>query len=55
MSRFFDNDYEDAEASELRAEARAERRRMAPHWCSTCHGHTGPGSPCEPDDEGDDE
>ena len=51
---FFTDDYEDPEASELRAEARAERRRMRPHWCRDCLGHTGPGSPCAPDDEDDD-
>lgn len=26
------------------------RTRMY-HWCETCHGHTGPGSPCAIDDE----
>lgn len=20
------------------------------HWCETCHGHTGPGSPCAEDE-----
>lgn len=32
----------------------AERKRAAAsrHWCTECHGHTGPGSPCHvPDDE----
>jgi hypothetical protein len=43
--------------SELRAEDAADRRRRARlwHWCATCHGHTGPGSPCAPDDEPDEQ
>ena len=48
MSMFRRSDYED---DDLRAEALAERRRTAYHWCSVCHGHTGPGSPCAPDVE----
>jgi hypothetical protein len=42
---------------DLRAEARRERAEQsrAWHWCSDCHGHTGPGSPCydgpEPEEE----
>lgn len=43
-----DDDYEDPEAADLRAEDRAERGRYA-HWCDVCHGHTGPGSPCAPE------
>jgi hypothetical protein len=42
-------DYDDLR-DELRAEAAAERRRLRPHWCSECRGHTGQGSPCAPDD-----
>jgi hypothetical protein len=49
------DDWEDAEAADLRAEARAERRRSAYHWCSTCMGNTGPNSPCAPDEPEDDE
>lgn len=41
----------DNEAADLRAEARAERRRQRSHWCETCMGHTGPGSPCAPDED----
>lgn len=54
MTRFtLPDDYEDGEAAELRAEARAERRRAASrnHFCEVCLGRTGPGSPCAPDDE----
>jgi cytochrome c5 len=50
------------EEAELRAEARQERRENARyhHWCDVCHGHTGPGSPCapeepEPEESNDDE
>jgi hypothetical protein len=43
-------DYDDLR-DELRSEAAAERRRLRPHWCSECHGHTGQGSPCAPDDD----
>jgi cytochrome c5 len=50
---YAEHDYEDAEAADLRAEARAERRRNAYHWCDVCHGHTGPGSPCAPDEPED--
>lgn len=33
---------------DARAEAAAERRQRARmrHWCTECHGNTGPGSPC---------
>ncbi len=47
---FFADDYDEDEAAYLRAQDRAERRRLAPHWCSTCLGHTGAGSPCAPDE-----
>ncbi|MDB5730725.1 MAG: hypothetical protein JWQ03_620 [Variovorax sp.] len=38
-------------------EMHEQRRRNARlnHWCSTCHGHTGPGSPCAPDEPEEDE
>ncbi|MBL0390576.1 hypothetical protein JJ685_05410 [Ramlibacter monticola] len=39
------------DAAELRAEDRAERRRLRGHWCRDCLGHTGPGSPCAPESE----
>jgi hypothetical protein len=45
MSRFFRDPEFDSDYEELRAEARAERRRLS-HWCDLCHGHTGPNSPC---------
>lgn len=35
-----------------------ERRSNRYHWCETCHGHTGPGSPCseeEPEEEEEDD
>jgi hypothetical protein len=35
-----------------------EPRPRAAHWCSVCHGHTGPGSPCaedEPEEEVEDD
>lgn len=43
---------------EMHAARRARSR--ANHWCTTCHGQTGPGSPCymgeeEPEDEPEDE
>jgi hypothetical protein len=51
MSRFADDfDDRDSDYDELRAEAMAERRARRGHWCETCHGHTGPGSPCAPDE-----
>jgi hypothetical protein len=39
--------------ADLRAEAMQESRERARlnHWCSECHGHTGPGSPCAVDEE----
>lgn len=46
---------------DLRREAMEERRAHARlwHWCSECHGNTGPGSPCaiepEPEDEPEEE
>lgn len=53
MSRFFDTDYEDPEAAELRAEDRAQRRRMRLHWCSECHGRSGGPCDVDPDDDED--
>jgi hypothetical protein len=32
-----------------------ENRPRRPHWCSVCHGHTGPGSPCATDEEPEDD
>lgn len=51
---FARSEYDD---QDLIAEARAERRRNAYHWCSVCHGHTGAGSPCaeEPEEEPEEE
>jgi cytochrome c5 len=56
------NAWDDIEEDELRAEARQQRRENARyhHWCDVCHGHTGPGSPCapeepEPEESNDDE
>lgn len=54
MSRYqLPDDYEDAEAAELRAQDRAERREQAKwrHWCDECHGRIGPGSPCYPGED----
>jgi hypothetical protein len=51
------NDFHENDDDDLRAEARRERAEQsrAWHWCSDCHGHTGPGSPCydgpEPEEE----
>ena len=45
-----DDDHDD-ERDYWRAIDREERRRNAYHWCSTCHGRTGPGSPCAVDEE----
>lgn len=44
------SEYDDPD---LVAEAREERRRNAQlwHWCDLCHGHTGPGSPCAPEED----
>lgn len=41
---------DDIEDDDLRAEESAERGR-ASHWCEACHGNTGAGSPCAPDDD----
>jgi hypothetical protein len=49
------NAWDDIERDELRAEDRMERMRWRPHWCPTCRGHDGPGSPCEPVTEDEDE
>lgn len=53
MSRFLGYDPDDRE--EMHEERRATARMR--HWCSTCLGHTGPGSPCaiEPEEEPDPE
>lgn len=47
------DDIPDDVYDELRAETLAARRRDRSHWCETCHGKTGPGSPCaeEPENE----
>lgn len=49
-----ENDDDDLRREDI--DARRERARLW-HWCSTCHGHTGPGSPCydgpEPEPEDD--
>lgn len=49
---------------DMRREA-IDERRVSRHWCDTCHGHTGPDSPCysgpdpepeeEPEPEGEEE
>jgi hypothetical protein len=44
-------DMDDITADEERADAAAERRRLRPHWCQTCLGRVGPGSPCYEDPE----
>ena len=49
------NAWSDIDMDELRAEDEAERRRLRPHWCSECHGFTGPGSPCRPDEDDDEQ
>jgi hypothetical protein len=48
---------DDIERDELRAEAAAERRRLRPHFCMECLGHTGPNSPCyvEPETEAEED
>lgn len=53
MARYIDDDYEDAEAAELRADDRAARARAARwnHLCETCLGNLGPGSPCAPEED----
>lgn len=49
MGQWIDQDGFAADVDEdLRREDRAERSRSL-HWCSVCHGHTGPGSPCAPE------
>lgn len=47
------NDFDDDIPSDVREEMYEERRARARsrHWCEECHGHTGAGSPCAPDDE----
>jgi hypothetical protein len=49
------NAWDDIDMDEMRAEARMERARLRPHWCSLCHGHTGAGSPCAPEPEEDED
>lgn len=49
--------YDEDTPSDVLEEMHDERQRRARlnHWCETCHGHTGPGSPCAPDEEPADE
>ena len=49
------NEWDDDLRDELRAEDRAERRRLRPHFCMDCLGHTGPGSRCAPELEDEEE
>lgn len=46
-------DFDDDIPSDVREEMYEERRARARyrHWCEECHGYTGAGSPCAPDDE----
>lgn len=60
MGQFIDQDGFQADVDEdLRREVIDQRREQARawHWCSVCHGHTGPGSPCYdgPEDEPEDD
>lgn len=50
MSLFRTSEYVDDDARRESMDERRARARLN-HWCDVCHGHTGPGSPCAPDDD----
>lgn len=43
------SEYVDDDLRREDIDARRSARKY--HWCEVCHGHTGAGSPCAPDDE----